>query len=1363
MRNLRILNRGSIPVESRTYPDLSLLTSSFDVITDSVTVVLGSLESDTIEVQQFTKDGQISILASFPVKLGDKIVSFAHFADLTQLIFVFQSGDIVTANYVPNSNDPDQTTVQIEGSIDSGITAASWSPDEESLSLLTGEKTVVVLSRTFEPISETKLQPQDLEMTTQVSVGWGKKETQFRGRGARKLEARERLALKHAGLNLDSDHAILHDPTVKEAEYGVMTQYDTEHDSITWRGDCKYFAVCSIDVSPQSDSTRRRVVRVYSREGQLQSSSEPIDGLEGVVSWKPQGALIAAVQRRMEVEMVTDDIDPSADAPENPPTPVEHLYVVFLERNGLRHGEFDTRLPAGTLIKSLAWSANSETLAVLLEDRVQLWTSKNYHWYLKQELRVDNLGKLTPLFVKFHPEKPLRLMIGTANSVVVVDLGRYICRGPAEITDGVGAIAVTDGNVCMLTPLAGAHVPPPMSLRDVDVGASIVDIGCSQKSEIYCILTNDSLVIAHISLGKSVGMLEVTGKIARSELCEDNGDFPRQVCVTGTKTAWVLCDSQKNGLGAGCYITEVDLTDINAPKMVKSIHTSLSVVLIKSDTAFEHAIYEEVDGSVRMVEDKSIIGQFPRFCVDYEVCKIGDQYVVFGLSAAGKLFVGKRLICPGVTSILATDSYLLYTTAQHELEFMHLKDNASLLDETQPLERPTKEPEENEESEDPENGQSTAVPHYDERIRAIERGSWLVTSIPSQSSVTLEAPRGNLETIYPRIMVLSRVRKAIEQKRYRDAFLICRTNRIALDILHDYDPKLFFGNVALFVEQLGSVEYLDLFLSCLLEEDVSKTKYRETSASQTDVADKLEHLTIEEADTTGPEKIRKICDAVSAVLLKPKYRSKYLQSVLTAYACQRPPKTDKALKLVGSLGNAALIERSVKHLCVFLDVNKLYDESLAIYDIPLALVIAQQSQKDPKEYLPFLQKINIQKPHRRQFMVDTYLKKYEKGLESLVKITPEEDSGIEKEISEYIVDHKLYGKGLALYRYDTKRFNGVLELYANYLHSAERYSEAALAYDRLGNYEFALEDYVSGRNWRQALSIVMKPEFSEEKRHDIAEQLVENLKDHHEYSAAGYIEQKHLNNLEEAIRLYCKECQFAEAMMLCHEQGHPELLKDVVDPSLGKQFGEIAQLLAECKSQAEAQLKRLRELREKKQVDPFAFYNGNAENAENADNVSVAPTESTLRSSIFTRYTGRSSSKSSRSSSRSSRTTSSRRTAKNRRREERKRARGKKGTIYEEEYLIRSTGRLVNRLNMTVSDAESLVEGLVRRNMMEQAHQIQTQFSELTESLKSHLAEIYTINEKDRERVDDRGMVYMIPEIPVPELKQFTKRAILEY
>lgn len=82
---------------------------------------------------------------------------------------------------------------------------------------------------------------------------------------------------------------------------------------------------------------------------------------------------------------------------------------------------------------------------------------------------------------------------------------------------------------------------------------------------------------------------------------------------------------------------------------------------------------------------------------------------------------------------------------------------------------------------------------------------------------------------------------------------------------------------------------------------------------------------------------------------------------------------------------------------------------------------------------------------------------------------------------------------------------------------------------------------------------------------------------------------------------------------------------------------------------------------------------------------------------------------------------------------------------------------------MTVSDAESLVEGLVRRNMMEQAHQIQTQFSELTESLKSHLAEIYTINEKDRERVDDRGMVYMIPEIPVPELKQFTKRAILEY
>ena len=127
----------------------------------------------------------------------------------------------------------------------------------------------------------------------------------------------------------------------------------------------------------------RRVIRVFNREGELDSVNEAVDGLEHNLSWKPQGALIASTQRHI------DDEDGE-----------EVLDLVFYERNGLRHGQFNTRMnPETEIIDNLTWSSDSETLLFQLKDRIQLWTTKNYHWYLKQELFAEGI-----IFAKFHPE-----------------------------------------------------------------------------------------------------------------------------------------------------------------------------------------------------------------------------------------------------------------------------------------------------------------------------------------------------------------------------------------------------------------------------------------------------------------------------------------------------------------------------------------------------------------------------------------------------------------------------------------------------------------------------------------------------------------------------------------------------------------------------------------------------------------------------------------------------------------------------------------------------------------------------------------------------------------------------------------------
>jgi elongator complex protein 1 len=269
-------------------------------------------------------------------------------------------GDIVVVREEPLA---EEERIEIVGSIDEGITAARWSPDEELLAITTKVNTVVFMSRSFEGVSDVTMTAEDLKVSNHVSVGWGKKETQFQGKGAKALR----------------------DPTMPEkVDEGVLSPNDDSRVSISWRGDGAYLAISTIE-----DGVRR-LIRVFSREGVLDSVSEPVDGLEGALSWRPAGNLIASIQR------LKDQVD-----------------VVFFERNGLRHGQFSLRLTAEQFQKSgqqinLSWNSDSTVLAVAMTNCTQLYTMGNYHWYLKQEIQTSSL--LPTSSVVWHAEKPLRFM-----------------------------------------------------------------------------------------------------------------------------------------------------------------------------------------------------------------------------------------------------------------------------------------------------------------------------------------------------------------------------------------------------------------------------------------------------------------------------------------------------------------------------------------------------------------------------------------------------------------------------------------------------------------------------------------------------------------------------------------------------------------------------------------------------------------------------------------------------------------------------------------------------------------------------------------------------------------------------------------
>ena len=227
-------------------------------------------------------------------------------------MLVLSTGDIYQATNTDINPNYADANIEIVGSIEEGIAAAKWSPDEEVLALATNVGTFILLTRNFHPISETKILPEDLSISKHVSVGWGKKETQFQGRGAK---------------------AAQRDPTMpSQVDTGILDSTDNREVQISWRGDGEVVAVNVIDKEP----VERRTVRVYTREGTLDSVSEPVDRLSNVVSWRPSGNLIAAVQRKYN------------ESPD----------LVFFERNGLRRGEFSLRVEPENQVLGLDWNVD---------------------------------------------------------------------------------------------------------------------------------------------------------------------------------------------------------------------------------------------------------------------------------------------------------------------------------------------------------------------------------------------------------------------------------------------------------------------------------------------------------------------------------------------------------------------------------------------------------------------------------------------------------------------------------------------------------------------------------------------------------------------------------------------------------------------------------------------------------------------------------------------------------------------------------------------------------------------------------------------------------------------------------------------
>lgn len=297
--------------------------------------------------------------------------------------------------------------------------------------------------------------------------------------------------------------------------------------------------------------------------------------------------------------------------------------------------------------------------------------------------------------------------------------------------------------------------------------------------------------------------------------------------------------------------------------------------------------------------------------------------------------------------------------------------------------------------------------------RKVERGSRLVVVVPDGNRVILQMPRGNLECIEPRALSLSQMALMLNSQAYFDAFDLARKQRINLNLFVDHDPNLFIRNINLFVERVANPQWLCLFLAELQDEDCTasmyKSHYPETRPSQL------------------PDKVNTICEAFLAAIKKldEKDEAKLTLPILTALVLKNSSDgLVAALTLIKDLKERE--EKSecivpwtsaLRHLLYLRDVNQLMDAALGMYDFNLVVLVASKSQKDPKEYLAFLNKLRQMELNYQRYSIDKHLRKFISALHHLIKCPDDHKD----ELLHFVESHDLYKEALvALPRTDER-------------------------------------------------------------------------------------------------------------------------------------------------------------------------------------------------------------------------------------------------------------------------------------------------------------------------------------------------------
>ncbi|ETN13305.1 hypothetical protein PPTG_22329 [Phytophthora nicotianae INRA-310] len=338
---------------------------------------------------------------------------------------------------------------------------------------------------------------------------------------------------------------------------------------------------------------------------------------------------------------------------------------------------------------------------------------------------------------------------------------------------------------------------------------------------------------------------------------------------------------------------------------------------------------------------------------------------------------------------------------------------------------------------------------------------------------------------------------------------------------------------------------------------------------------------------------------------------------VTSAVKQSPPRFDKALGKVqkllhrsecdnetSSAQNRAAATRAIKHLIVLTDVDSLYSEALGLYDLDLVRTVATHSQRDPKEYVPFLDRVaRLENENWRKYTIDVHLERLARALTHVAALINETSAENQEEkvklhgiTLDLIKQGELYDQALELFPHtpvkqsDRAFRQQILRLKGEFLDAEKKYEAAAFVYLAASEKEKARRSFIAARKWQMALALSARDQTPDKLRNEayaLAQELLNNQQQDgavDDVLAVSRIYVEYCNDIDEAVALLVTHQQWAEALRIAYLHQRDDLVESDIEPGVLQCCDDVQEELERKEKQYFKYWKRLTTICEQKRL-----------------------------------------------------------------------------------------------------------------------------------------------------------------------------------